>query len=169
MPAAFGLEKSLMRVLICWFCLSLLSVAVLGGCTGGSMENASLLNQPAGKGTARVKITRTGELVAALRDARIKLDGKQVAALSNGNSIVLDIPVGSHEITSDVWDSPGISKVRFDARPATLYTFEVTSNIAGTGVGAFGAAGAIIETAGSQGGGLFLIRLASEKRIEGQS
>ena len=145
--------------------LVLVTAAALCACTGGGVENAALLNQPLPKGTARIKIVRTEGLVAALRDARIKLDGKQVAALANGGSTVIDVAAGSHEITSDAWDSPGVSKVKLDAKPGTLYTLEVTANLGGTGVGAFGAAGALVESAGNPNGGLFLIRAVSEKRI----
>jgi len=140
--------------------------SALCACAGGA-ENTALLNQPLAKGNARLKIVRTGEFLAALRDARIKLDGKQVASLSNGGSTIIDIAAGSHEITADVWDSPQISKVRLDAKPAMLYVFEVTPNLGGTGIGMLGAAGAAVESAGGQNGGLFLIHAVSEKRIQG--
>jgi len=156
-----------MRKTLLWLCAALATASALCACAGGGTENTALLSQSLGKGSARPKIVRTSELLAALRDARIKLDGKQVASLSDGGSTIIDIPAGSHEITADVWDSPQISKVRLDAKPATLYIFEVTPNLGGTGIGMLGAVGAAMESAGGQNGGLFLIRAVSEKRIEG--
>jgi hypothetical protein len=153
-----------MRMALAGLCIALVTASTVDVCAGDTAKNGVHLNHPLGKGTARIKIVRTHEFVAALRDARIKLDGKQVASLSNGDSTIVEIAPGSHEITSDVWDSPQTSRVRFDAKPATLYVFEVTPNLAGTGIGMFGAAGAAL--AGGQNGGLFPIRAVSEKHIE---
>lgn len=153
-----------MRMILSGLCVAFVMGSSLSAYAGGATENRARFDQPLGKGTARVKIVRTHGLVAALRDARIKLDGKQVASLSNGKSTTIDIAPGKHEITSDVWDSPQTSRVRLDAKPATLYVFEVTPNLAGTGIGMFGAAGAAL--AGGQNGGLFPIRAVSEKHIE---
>jgi hypothetical protein len=153
-----------MRMMLSGLCLALVTASTLNAYAGSATENTARSNQLPGKGTARLKIVRTHALLAALRDARIKLDGKQVASLSNGDSTIIDIAAGSHEITADVWDSPQTSRVRVDAKPATLYIFEVTPNLGGTGIGIFGAAGAAI--AGGQDGGLFLIHAVSEKRIE---
>lgn len=153
-----------MRMMLSVLCLALVTTSTLNACAGNAAENTARLNQSLDKKTARLKIVRTHELVAALRDARIKLDGKQVASLSNGDSTIIGIAAGRHEITADVWDSPQTSRVRVDAKPATLYIFEVTPNLGGTGIGIFGAAGAAI--AGGENGGLFLIRAVGEKRIE---
>ncbi|MGA7324428.1 MAG: hypothetical protein WBX25_08095 [Rhodomicrobium sp.] len=145
--------------------LALVMATTFCACGSTGTENATLLSQPLRSGAARVQIVRPQEFLAALRDARIKVDGKKVADLTNGSSTTVDIAAGSHDITVDVWDSPSTYKMKLDAKPGTLYTLEVTVRREGAAVGMLGAAGALADAATNENGGLFQIRVISDKPI----
>jgi hypothetical protein len=140
----------------------------LSSCAGTTtVENAFLLNQPLQAKTSRIKIVRAETFVASLRDARIKMDGREIASLSNGAATVRDIPAGNHEFSVDVWDHPNIFKINVNAKPGTLYTLEVQPRDEAIAAGMFGAAGMVAEAASNPNGGLFQMRVVSETRVAG--
>ena len=145
--------------------LALAVTAVLCACGSTGAENAALLNQPLNRGNARIKIVRTEGFIAGARGARVKVDGKQVADLGTGGSTVLDVAAGGHEIMVDLWDHPNVYKLKLDAKPGMLYTLEVSARSEAAVAGMFGVAGILAESAANQNGGVFQIRVVSEKPI----
>jgi hypothetical protein len=140
----------------------------LCSCAGTTtVENASLLNQPLQAKTSRIKIVRAETFIASLRDARIKMDGREIASLSNGAATVRDIPAGNHEFSVDVWDHPNIFKINVNTKPGMLYTLEVQPRDEAIAAGMFGAAGMVAEAASNPNGGLFQMRVVSETRVAG--
>ncbi|HWJ18514.1 MAG TPA: hypothetical protein VNR65_07305 [Geobacterales bacterium] len=140
---------------------------LLAGCSTGSsgVENAALLNQPLKGNTARVKIVRAETFAAALRGARLKLDGKQIADIGDGAATVLDIPAGAHEFTVDVWDHPNVYKINVNAKPGMLYEMEVQPRSDAIVAGMFGVVGMAAEASANPNGGVFEIRVARESRV----
>ena len=151
--------------------VSIVTIALsifLCSCAGTTtVENASLLNQPLQAKTSRIKIVRAGTFIASLRDARIKMDGREIASLSNGAATVRDIPAGNHEFSVDVWDHPNIFKINVNIKPGMLYTLEVQPRDEAIAAGMFGAAGMLAEAASNPNGGLFQMRVVSETKVAG--
>jgi hypothetical protein len=145
--------------------LALAMAAALCACGSTGAENAALLNQPLRGGKARVKIVRAEEFAAGARGARVKVDGKQVADLGGGGSTVLDVAAGSHDVVVDIWDHPNVYKLKLQAKPGMLYTLEVTARDQAVVAGMFGVAGMLAEAAANENGGVFQIRVVSEKPI----
>ena len=114
-------------------------------------------------GGARVKVIRTKELGFGLRDARVKLDGRQVASLGRGETAVFDLAPGRHVFAVDVWDHPNVYKMTLFARPGKFYTLEVSAREEAVASSFFGGAGMLAEAGANKNGGLFKIRIASEK------
>jgi hypothetical protein len=87
------------------------------------------------------------------------------ASNSRGGSTVLDVAAGSHDVVVDIWDHPNVYKLKLQAKPGMLYTLEVTARDQAVVAGMFGVAGMLAEAAANENGGVFQIRVVSEKPI----
>lgn len=136
----------------------------LAGCAAqGVAEHAELASKPLPRSQARLKIFRAEQGMAG---ARVKVDGKQVTELDGGGSTILDVGAGKHEIIVDNWQHPNVYKLDVEAKPGTMYVFEITVREEAQVAGAlFGLAGMLVEAAANENGGVWQIRLVEEKRI----
>lgn len=96
-------------------------------------------------------------------DARIAIDGKQVASLGNGDTSVYTLPAGQHRISVDHWGHPGTSTLDLTVKPSMVYELavEVRGDAAAAGI-AFGVIGAAVESAASNDAGYWSIRVAKQ-------
>lgn len=97
-------------------------------------------------------------------DARVKIDGREVASLGNDETKTLDIPFGNHQITIDHWSHPGVSKLTLHAKPGMIYELEATvrGDAAAAGL-LFGLAGSAIESASNGDAGFWAIQVKRER------
>jgi len=110
-----------------WIVIVILLVALpVAGCGNMSAENAGLASSPLKASDARLKIYRTGNLVASVGAASVKLDGREVASLGIGGSTMLDVPAGVRKIVVGHWGHPNVYTITLDAKPGMLYTLEIS-------------------------------------------
>jgi hypothetical protein len=139
---------------------------LLAGCGAAAPETIGALNTPLAKSTARLKFYRPEGLVGALSDARVKVDGKDVASLANGDSKEIDLPVGAHKIVVDHWGHPNVYTLDLQTKPGRIYVLEVTVRGDAAVAGAlFGMVGVLAEAAANENGGSFQVRLVEEKPL----
>jgi hypothetical protein len=153
----------MLRIISLTFIVAL--AAGLTGCGSTNAENEALLTQPLQGKNARIKIVRAQAFAAMAREARVKIDGRQVAEIGTGGSTVLDVAAGTHEVSVDVWDHPNVYTMKLDAKAGVLYTLEITTRDEAVAAGMFGVAGMMAEAAANPNGGLYQIRLVSEKNV----
>ncbi len=137
----------------------------LAACGNTSAENAELAKAPLNGGNARIKIYRTQEYIAAAGSARVKLNGKQIADMGIGGSIIRDVPAGSHQIIVDHWGHPNVYAITLKAKPGTLYTLEVSPRTDAALAGMFGLVGSLVEASVNENGGTFQIRVVDAKPL----
>ncbi|MDX2264530.1 MAG: hypothetical protein NW215_06135 [Hyphomicrobiales bacterium] len=140
--------------------------AACAACGNTSAENAELAKQPLAGGSARIKIYRTEDLIAAGGGARIKLNGKQIADMGIGGSLLKDVPAGSHQIVVDHWGHPNVYAITLKAKPGMFYTLEVSPRVeAAIAGGLFGLAGGLVEAAVNENGGPYQIKVVDAKPL----
>lgn len=138
---------------------------VVSGCGSSGVQNAELLNQPLRGKQARIKIVRSSSFAGSAAASRVHIDGKQIADLGNGASVVHDVPAGKHEVAISVLLDPRETKITIDAKPGVLYTYEITPRDDAVVASMFGLAGQAIDAAASGGAGYFEVNLLNEKPI----
>ncbi len=144
----------------------LFGTIALGACSGAGTEAGAALTAPLAQSQARLKLYRPSALPGSLADARVKIDGREVASLSNDNSKVMDVAVGHHQVVVDHWGHPNVYKLDLDVKPGMVYALEVTVRDEAVVAGAlFGTVGVLAEAAANENGGTFQIRLTGEKPI----
>jgi hypothetical protein len=137
--------------------------AMLSGCGGIESETAALAAAPVPKSHARLKIRREGSVVGMAADARVRVDGRDVASLGNDETKVLDIPAGAHQITVDHWSHPGTSRLDLNAKPGMVY--EVRAAVRGDAAVAgmmFGLVGSAVESASAGDAGFWSLQLVKQ-------
>lgn len=150
------------------FFLVLFASALATGCGTTSQENESLASRPLKGAQARLKIIRTSDLVASVPSARVRVDGREVAQLGVGGSIVLDVPAGSRKIVVDAFGHPNVYSITLKAKPGMLYTMEVSPRAEAAVAGVmFGFIGMMVEAAANENGGTFQIRIVDAKPARG--
>ena len=143
----------------------LLAALTLSGCAGGDgPETAALAAKPLQKSQARLKISRPGEFVAGLADARVQIDGKEAASIASGETRVIDVPAGAHQIVVDHWGHPNVYKLDLQTKPGMRYDLQITARGEAAMAGAvFGVLGSLAEAAANENGGTFQIQLVQQK------
>jgi hypothetical protein len=141
-----------------------LGASMLAGCGGGEVrpETAALASAPLAKSQARLKIYRTSEFVGSLADARLKIDGRDAPALSDGEVRIVDVPAGKHEIVVDSWSHPNVFKLDVQAKAGVMYELEISPREEAVAAGMFGLAGLLIEAAANENGGSWQIKLVKQ-------
>src|SRR6185503_3206967 len=138
----------------------LLVALPVAGCGNMSAENAGLATSALQPSNARLKIYRTGNLVASVGAASVKLDGREVASLGIGGSTMLDVPAGTHKIVVGHWSHPNVYTITLDAKPGMLYTLEVSPRMEAAVAGvAFGLVSFAAEAAANQNGGTYEVQV----------
>ncbi len=151
-----------------WIVFVLLLVALpVAGCGNMSAENTGLASSPLKASEARLKIYRTGNLVASVGAASVKVDGREVASMGIGGSTMLDVPAGAHKIVVGHWGHPNDYTITVDAKPGMLYTLEISPRMEAAVAGvAFGMIGWAVEAAANENGGTYQIRVVDSTPIK---
>jgi hypothetical protein len=137
----------------------------LSACGSTIAENAALADQPLQGANARLKIVRPEAFAGMAVGARVRIDGREVANLGNGGSIILNVAAGAHNIVVDNWSHPNVYTIKLDAKAHTQYSLEVTVRDEAVVAGMFGAAGALAESAANENGGTFQVRVVDSKPL----
>ncbi len=137
------------------------------GCGNMSAENTGLASSPLKASDARLKIYRTGNLVASVGAASVKVDGREVANMGIGGSTMLDVPAGVRKIVVGHWGHPNDYTITVDAKPGMLYTLEISPRMEAAVAGvAFGMIGWAVEAAANENGGTYQIRVVDSTPIK---
>lgn len=149
-----------MRVFILCACLILLTAC---GTTG--VSNLSTLNQPIPSGQSRLIVSRTNSLLYLAGAADVSLNGRKIASLGRGGSVVEDIPTGKHILSVNAPATFGNYTTTLEAKSGKTYNFEVSpnSNKSMMPGAAFGVLGEAMEAQANKNTGYFQIIL---KQVE---
>jgi Protein of unknown function (DUF2846) len=83
------------------------------------------------KGMARIVVVRQEKgykLMLGDRSFPVKLDGEPLGELATGTFAYLDRPEGSHQLSAEFWDSPGVTRRDFAAVSGRTYYFRASLN-----------------------------------------
>lgn len=138
----------------------LASSIILSACGTTGMANMSALSEPIPSGQSRIIVSRNNSLLYLAGAADISLDGKEIASLARGGSVVENIPIGKHTLSVNAPMTFGNYTSAFEAKPGKTYTFEISPNrnksiAPGILLGAFGEAA---EAQVSENTGYFQIK-----------
>lgn len=105
---------------------------VLIGCAGQSgppLASLATLGGPP-KGMARIVVLRPEKGYFGIGDRAlpVKLDGEPLGELATGTIAYLDRPGGSHDLSAEFWDSPGVTHRDFTAVSGRTYYFRASLN-----------------------------------------
>jgi hypothetical protein len=120
------------RVRAPWrLCPAFALAAALAGClTAQSNAPLSSLATVGGppKGMVRIVVVRGEQAspVGALAGFPIKLDGEPLGELAIGTFAYLDRPAGAHQLSSEIWGNPGVTRIDFKAAAGRTYYFRAS-------------------------------------------
>jgi hypothetical protein len=122
-----------MRVRLLGGVVAFASAAAMAGCmTTQSSPPLSSLATVGGppKGTARIVVVREDQASFVMRggDFPIKLDGEPLGELAVGTFAYLDRPAGAHQLSAEIWGSPGVTRRDFSAASGRTYYFRASLN-----------------------------------------
>jgi hypothetical protein len=114
-------------------CLAFAVAAVLTGCATQSGPPLSSLATVGGppKGMARIVVVRPEKGYKfgwGDRAFPVKLDGEPLGELMTGSFAYLDRPGGSHQLSAEFWDTPGVTRRDFTAVSGRTYYFKASLN-----------------------------------------
>lgn len=113
-------------------CAAIVVAAALTGCVTQSGPPLSSLATVGGppKGMARIVVVRQVQksFVMSRGSFPIKLDGEPLGELSTSTFAYLDRPAGSHQLSAEIWGSPGTTRHDFTAASGRTYYFEASLN-----------------------------------------
>ena len=105
--------------------------AVLLGCvtqSGPPLSSLATLGGPP-RGMARIVAVRREKGYFGIDYAfPVKLDGEPLGELATGTFAYLDRPAGPHQLSSELWGSPGVTRRDFTAVSGRTYFFGVSVN-----------------------------------------
>lgn len=106
--------------------------AVLAGCATQSGPPLSSLATVGGppKGMARIVVVRQEQTSFVMRYGAfpVKLDGEPLGEQAVGTFAYLDRPGGSHQLSAEVWGTPGVTRRDFTAVSGRTYFFRASLN-----------------------------------------
>src|SRR5689334_12816555 len=146
--------------------LALLWLSACATPNGPSIEAFAKANGPPKAGQARVIVYREPlySFQAWDRTYPVMLDGQPMGKLTAGTFVSLDRNAGRHQLSLDVWDLPGVTRVEFDAAAGRTHYFVVRLSDRGKVItagsifgGLSGYALAAVATSGDDKGGMDLI------------
>jgi hypothetical protein len=105
--------------------------AALAGCAtaGPPLSELARLGGPS-KGMARIVVVRQEQTSPVMRYGGfpVKLDGEQLGDLAVGSFAYLDRPGGPHQLSSEIWGNPGVTRRDFTAVSGRTYYFRASLN-----------------------------------------
>jgi len=152
-----------------WTTLALLAAVCLSACAtpnGPSIEAFTKAAGPPKGGQARVIVYREPLTYQIMdRTYPVMLDGQPMGNnLTAGTFVSADRPAGHHQLRLDMWDTPGVTRVDFDAMAGRTHYFVVRMSDKGKAIAAgsvlFGLSGyaiAAVATSGDDKGGMDLV------------
>ncbi len=106
----------------------LLCVLALGGCGSQGTLNSALLKKPVSTNESRLIVTRDRSMLYFAGAADVALDGKPIASLARGASVVEDVEPGKHFITVRAPATIGDYTTSFETKAGKTYNFVVEPN-----------------------------------------
>ncbi len=104
--------------------------AALGGCLTQSGPPLSALATVGGppKGMARIVVVRGEQASPVMRYGGfpIRLDGEPLGEVEVGTFAYLDRPAGAHQLSAEIWGSPGVTRLDFTAASGRTYYFRAS-------------------------------------------
>jgi hypothetical protein len=109
--------------------LALATAVVLAACagqqTGPTFASFAQAAGPPKAGDARIVVMRREKGFVGIGDrgVPVKLDDRPLGDLMTGTFVSLDVPAGPHQLSSELWDLPGVSRHDFNAAAGRTYYF----------------------------------------------
>jgi hypothetical protein len=110
--------------------LLIIAAAAVSGCaaTRTGAEFASIGQSPKA-GTARVVVLQERAYSGVFdRGLPVALDGEIMGELKTGTFVYRDRPAGRHQLSVDLWDTPGTTRYDFVAAPGRTYYFSTRAS-----------------------------------------
>ncbi len=157
------MRPALRKALVCVVVAASVLASGCGTTAGESTPQAGTkLHGP----KAQLKIYRTQEFITSGVAADIRVDGRKIASLGIGGSILLDVPAGSRKIVVDGWGHPNSYSMTLHAKAGMSYVLEVSPRSEPVAAGIlFGLVGAVVEAVVNENDGPFQIRVAETKPL----
>ncbi len=146
-------------------CIALFATSFLPGCSNSPSGPLRLTTGALQDSDARLKIFRESVTLGLLVDVRVKVDGREVAAVGAGASTLLDVPAGTHRISVHQWGHPNEYTITLDAKPGMLYALEITPRTEAVVAGMFGLVGMLAEAAANENGGSYKIDVVDARPL----
>jgi hypothetical protein len=112
-------------------CPAVALAALLVGCatqSGPPLSSLATLGGPP-RGMARIVVARREKGYFGIDHAfPVKLDGEPLGELMTGTFAYLDRPAGPHQLSSELWGSPGVTRHDFTAVSGRTYFFGASVN-----------------------------------------
>lgn len=103
-------------------------VLVLTGCGTQGTINSALLEKPVSKKESRLIVTRDNSMLYLAGAADVALDGRSIASLARGATVVEDVAPGKHFLTVKAPGTIGDYTSSFETRAGKTYRFTVGPN-----------------------------------------
>jgi hypothetical protein len=103
-------------------------IIVLSACGTQGTINQELLSKPIPKNQSRLIVTRDNSLLYLAGAADVALDGRPIASLARGGTVVGDVDPGKHFLTVRAPGTVGDYTASFETRAGKTYRFTVGPN-----------------------------------------
>ncbi|MEM8974856.1 MAG: hypothetical protein AAGD43_22585 [Pseudomonadota bacterium] len=138
----------------------------LTSCGTTGVQNGQLATSAVPTTSARLKITRTNDILYVGAAASVEVNGKKVTDIAAGGTTYIDVPAGRQAtIAVYTWGYPGKFSLNIKAKPGARYTVEISpreeSFVANVSLGIVGA---IIDASINENGGAFKLRFVGRTR-----
>lgn len=131
---------------------------LLSACGSTGALNSDLLSQPLPRRQSRISIVRSTDLLYVGGSATITLDGRPLADLGRGGSLVQNIETGRHRLDVSTPTAPGNFAITFTSVEGKLYEFEISPRSENYVVSAvFGLVGSVVDAQVNENTGPFKI------------
>jgi Protein of unknown function (DUF2846) len=112
-------------------CAAFALAAVLAGCmttqSGPPLSSLATVGGPP-RGMARIVVVRGEQASPVMRYGGfpIKLDDEPLGEVAVGTFAFLDRPPGAHQLSAEIWGSPGVTRRDFTAAAGPTYYFRAS-------------------------------------------
>jgi len=141
---------------------------LLSGCGTQGVTNLALLNEPIPSKQSRLIITRNMDMLYMAAAADVEVNGKEIASLGRGGSVVYDVAADETLITLRTMGSSAKFSASFNLEVNKTYNFEVSPRSEGfwsrpAYSAAFGLLGETVYAETHENSGFFQINLKDIK------